>query len=336
MKKYRIFTMAAAAALALSGCGISRRTGGAVQPPEEENRLVVYTSHKEEVYGPIIKEFEERTGIWVELQVGGTSELLEEIEQSRKEFCCDIMFGGGVESYSAYRDCFEAYRCSRMEDIKEQHRCGDGTWTPFTELPIVIIYNNKLVDSKGAPLGWQDLFYERWQGNIAFADPLKSGSSYTTLATLIQVVNMEPEITMGQFIRALDHRVSPGSGEVVEEVASGVRLVGATLEESALKAIAKGADISVVYPREGTSAVADGCAIVQGAKHRENAERFIEFIVGDDVQRLAVERLYRRTVLRDTDTAALGEDMKLMDYDIEWAGGHRDGFLKLWLMLTGQ
>lgn len=33
----------------------------AVRPRKEEDRLVVYTSHKEEVYWPIYKEFEERT-----------------------------------------------------------------------------------------------------------------------------------------------------------------------------------------------------------------------------------------------------------------------------------
>lgn len=28
-------------------------------------RLVVYTAHKEEVYQPIVEEFERRTGVWV-------------------------------------------------------------------------------------------------------------------------------------------------------------------------------------------------------------------------------------------------------------------------------
>ena len=35
--------------------------------PEEENRLTVCTSHKSSVYLPIVREFEERTGIWVEV-----------------------------------------------------------------------------------------------------------------------------------------------------------------------------------------------------------------------------------------------------------------------------
>ena len=49
--------------------------------PGEAQRLVVYTSHKEEVYTPIIREFEERTGIWVDVVSGGTNELLQRIQQ---------------------------------------------------------------------------------------------------------------------------------------------------------------------------------------------------------------------------------------------------------------
>ena len=47
--------------------------------PDESMRLTVYTSHKEEVYQPIIEEFERRTGVWVRVVSGGTTELLERI-----------------------------------------------------------------------------------------------------------------------------------------------------------------------------------------------------------------------------------------------------------------
>lgn len=295
----------------------------------EEKKLVIYTSHKEEIYTPIIKEFEERTGIWVELHTGGTSELLEEIQADDGEFICDIMFGGGVESYSACRECFDTYVCGRNDSIKEAYRSEDGSYTPFTELPIVFIYNNKLVDASQAPTSWQELFYETWKGNIAFGDPLKSGSSYTILATMIEVMGMEPEVTLRQFAKALDYNVSRGSGEAVEEVSSGVRAIGLTLEETALMAIAKGADISIVYPKDGTSAVPDGCAIVRGAKHRENAEKFIEFITEDDVQQLTVDRLYRRSVLEEIETPA-DTEVKIIDFDVEWAGTHKEEILNLW------
>ena len=93
--------------------------------------------------------------------------------------------------------------------------------------------------------------------------------------------------------------MAAGSGAVLDEVSEGTYLVGLTLEETAKKYIDRGAAISIVYPREGTSAVADGCAVIKGAEHEENAEAFVDFIVSPDVQRLAVEKLYRRTVRDD-------------------------------------
>ena len=83
----------------------------------EENQLIVYTSHKEEVYLPIIQEFENRTGIYVELKAGGTQEMMQMAKSASDKSACDIMFGGGVESYEAWSYIFDSYEA-------------------FTELPI--------------------------------------------------------------------------------------------------------------------------------------------------------------------------------------------------------
>ena len=110
----------------------------------------MYTSHKQEVYAPIIKEFEERTGIWVEVVPGGTTELLERIREEGEKGSCDVMFGGGVESYEVFKDCFVSYESTQSDHIESIYRTEDHVWTPFTELPIVLIYNNKLVDAASA------------------------------------------------------------------------------------------------------------------------------------------------------------------------------------------
>ena len=86
--------------------------------PAQDRRLVVYTSHKEEVYTPIIREFEERTGIWVDVVSGGTNELLPRIEQEQDAPKADVMFGGGVESLESYRDCFTPYICRESDHIR--------------------------------------------------------------------------------------------------------------------------------------------------------------------------------------------------------------------------
>ena len=58
--------------LLLTGC--MDRSGQLPEyTPAAEDCLVVYTSHKEEVWWPIVKEFEERTGIWVDVVTGAAA-----------------------------------------------------------------------------------------------------------------------------------------------------------------------------------------------------------------------------------------------------------------------
>ena len=169
--------------LALSGCAGGTDVSGFA--PGEGERLVIYTSHKEEVYGPIVKEFQQRTGIWVEVVTGGSNELLERIamEAESGEPVCDLMFGGGVESLAAYEDCFEPCKPEGVEYLRDVGLSADDLWTPFSSLPMVLVYNTRLVP-EGEVTGWADLLDPRWKGRIAFADPTVSGSGYTAALTL--------------------------------------------------------------------------------------------------------------------------------------------------------
>ena len=64
MGKWRILTVALLLFL-LAGC--SGKAEELDYAPEDGERLVLYTSHKKEVWWPIVKEFETRTGVWVEV-----------------------------------------------------------------------------------------------------------------------------------------------------------------------------------------------------------------------------------------------------------------------------
>ena len=63
---WAVFLGIAVAAMSAAGCVAGESSGQGPEKVSAEKRLTVYTSHKQEVYAPIIKEFEERTGIWVE------------------------------------------------------------------------------------------------------------------------------------------------------------------------------------------------------------------------------------------------------------------------------
>ena len=328
MKKWILFPLLAA--LFLSACQKTERT--TEYTPDESMRLTVYTSHKEEVYMPIVREFEERTGIWVDVITGGTNELLERIESQQDNVEADVMFGGGVESLKAYEHCFSPYVVGSSDSIREPHQAEDAVWTPFSALPVVLIYNTKLV-SPDQITGWSSLSDPIFRGRIAFADPAISGSSFTALATQI-LAGKSMDKTLATLAENLQGKTLSSSGDVLNAVADGSCLVGITLEETALKYIAAGADLAMVYPEEGTSCVPDASAIVKGAPHSENAKKFLDFTVRYEVQQMLSESSYRRPVRSDIpagESLLPLQDIVLVDYDIDWACKNRDVILSDWL-----
>ena len=205
----------------LTGCAGSQAPADASYMLPQEERLVIYTSHKEEVWWPIVKEFEERTGIWVDVVTGGSSQLLDQIRQEREAPRADVMFGGGVESLESYSDCLEPYACSEKAQIPERYRSEKDLWTPFSSLPVVLIYNTKLVDPAWLT-SWSDLLSDRFQGKIAFADPSVSGSSFTSLVTFLDAMGQSPEECLPQLAASLEDRQLDSSGDVLSAVAQAV------------------------------------------------------------------------------------------------------------------
>ena len=330
--------------LLLSSCG--RRTEGEIlKAPAEDKRLLIYTSHKEELWKPIVKEFEERTGIWVEVVSGGTNLLLEEIAEKKGEVDADLFFGGGVESLNAFSDYFIPYEAKGIEEVDPQFRSATDVWTPFSALPVVLIYNEKLLSPE--ELGsWKDVLAPKYKGKIAMANPAYSASAFTGLLSFEKAVQEETDSTedsdgdkeiLPRIAKQLDGKEYTDSGEVPEVVADGSKLVGITLEETALKYMAKGENIGIVYPKEGTTVVPDAGAILKGAKHLENAQKFLDFSISKDCQDILQKRFHRRAVL--TSMAGEGEpsllEIKRLSYDVSKISAERNRVLTDWSFYMG-
>lgn len=316
--------------LLLTGCVGSTAQDAAPFAPAEEQRLVICTSHKEKVYAPIIEEFEQRTGVWVEVHKGSTAVLLEQIASGESD--CDLMFGGGSDSLSAYRACFSPYVSENADALAPEYDIGGGDWTPFSLVPMVLVYNTKLV-RQNFPTGWGDLLDPGWRGRIAFADPAASGSSYSALCTFLQVCGGDDtQQTLTAFYRNLGGQIIPDSSEVIDAVADGSCYIGVTLEENARKAVADGLDIAIVYPSEGTCVLPDGAAVVRGCAHEDNARAFLDFLLLSETQQRLSDELYRRGVRVDAEDGTLPA-LNAVEYSTEQAAAQREALLAAWQAL---
>ena len=124
----------------------------------------------------------------------------------------------------------------------------------------------------------------------------------------------------------LDGKIVDSSGKCHKMVADGEFYVGLTIEKSAIK-YADDPSVGFVYPKDGTSAVPDGVALVKGCPNEENAKLFIDFVTSKESQTEQSQNWGRRPVRSDMEVGegmAKLEDLVLVDYDFDWAANEKE------------
>lgn len=328
-------------AFALVACSSTPNDEPTKDPQEEtpsteaSGTLTVYSPHPAETINLVIQEFEEQSGIKVELVAAGTGELLKRVESESSNPLGDVLWGGGAESLASFADFFEGYKSPELANIDSKYYDANHLWIGESPLPMVIMYNTNLVSEEDAPTSWKDVLNPVFKGKIAMADPAKSGSAYTILATMLTAYGDENDgwDFIREFYANLDEKVLSSSSGVYKGVADGEYSIGLTLEKEAIKYVNSGSPVKIVYPEEGTSAVPDGVAIIKGAKNLENAQKFVDFVLSQETQDLMAKQLSRRSIRNDVDSPeGLGPlgDIKLVDYDFEWASSDKEAVLEQW------
>lgn len=307
---------------------------------QEDDTLVVYSPHPLEFIDPIIGEFENETGITVKVIVAGTGELLNRIKSEEKDVNADVLWGGSLSTLRSEAYLFQEY-ISENEDyaiFKNQ----SGRITRFTVMPSVIMINTNIVGDIQIK-GYEDLLNPKLKGKIAYADPLKSSSSFEQLINQLHAMG-ENDVEEGwgyieKLIVNLDNKILESSSAVYNGVVEGKYIVGLTFEEPAAMFLKSGAPVKIVYPEEGTIIRPDGIAIIKNAKNYESATKFIDFLTSKDIQRLISNELNRRSIREDVDeTEDLVKlnNMKIIDDDIQWASENKDSIISRYLNMFRQ
>ena len=278
----------------LSSC----QSGPETAPMPAVPDLVLYTAQEEEIYEPIIKEFEERTNLMVKVERGSSEEMTGRLEDEEERPDWDVVFGVGIETLEQSKEHWQVYKSPEAAFITESFQCEDNRWTSFSALPLVIMYNTNVVTYRELPVGWNSLLEPRWKGRIAFMDPRRSDVYSAALVTAVHTWGKRGDY-LEQFMENLEYGTLNSMQEVNAGILDGRSSLGVTMEESAQALLSEGADVDYIYPQEGTTALPDGTAIVKGCSNPDAARQFLDFTVSRDTQRILVSDLNRRSVRSD-------------------------------------
>lgn len=307
----------------------------AQETPPETGTLTIYYSHSNEWADPIIQQFEEATGIKCELVQGGTSDLFAKVKAESNNPQADIIWGGVADTYVANVGLFQPYVPAEVDKLLPAAVGADNIWHAFDIEPMVMIYNSDLVAKENAPKTWNDMLAPEYKGKIACADPTTSSSSYGVLMGIINAYGTDGGgyEFVSKLVDALDGKILSSSSAVYKGVAEGEYVIGMTYEEAALRYINAGEPLVVVYPEEGTYSAPSPVAIVQNCKNLNSAQKFVDFILGSEVQS-QLASLNRRSSRQDIPVASNMvpmENIKFVDYDFAWSTSHEKEFKDTWM-----
>ncbi len=298
--------------------------------------VTVYCPHEANPLADGVKGFEEATGIKVDVVAAGSGELLKRIEAEAANPLCDVFWGGGAESTAAYAKYFDSFVATDDAQIPSTLKDSGDKWIGESPVPVVIMYNKDLVKEDEVPTGWADLLNPKWKGKIAYADPAKSGSAYSLLCTMITAFGKDDGKGwdfIKQLYANLDGKIQGSSSNSYKMVADGEYYIGLTQEKSVQTYLLAGANVGMVYPKEGTSAVPDSIAIVKGCKNPDNAQIFVNYMLGKDNQKMMSDKYFRRSVRLDMtppELLAPLSEIKLVDYDFAWASTQKSEIIAKW------
>lgn len=282
-----------------------------------QDELIIISPHPEGIETEFGKNFEKwyeaQTGRTVKTDwrdVGGTSSNYRFIESEFKRvpdgIGIDIFFGGGTDNYLRLSNMgwLHAYPLpgTQLEQMMQSFQGiplydAEYQWYGAALSSFGIMYNEELRELLKLPkaTAWEDLGNLELLGRIGAADPRESGSAHMVYEIILQTIGWEDGFALLTKLGGNVRGFSAGANAIPTDVVAGQVIYGLAIDFYAYGQIAVvGADkIKYVVPADGAVVTADPIAILKGAPNLPVAEKFLEFVLSEDAQKL--------WMLRDTD-----------------------------------
>jgi iron(III) transport system substrate-binding protein len=261
-----------------------RGTGG------PSGSVLIYTSMYRPVIDSLTALFESKLpAIKVEWLQSGSEKIATRIdaELAAGESPADIVMTSDPFWYERKKreGAFRPYASIRALSIPRELVDKSGAFVTSRLSVMVLAYNERLVKADEAPSSFEDLFSPRFAKRITIADPLSSGTTFSTLAFIADAHG--PEII--DRMKASGTIASGGNSAAFARLESGEQQVGFVLLENVLEGRRNGSPIAFRLPAEGAILIPGPIAILKTSHNPIAAEAVYDLLLSPDAQALIVK-----------------------------------------------
>lgn len=272
-----------------------------------------------------IEDFQNKTGVKVNLFEGTTGEILARLEAEKDNPVADVVvlasWSDGL-SYKAQGGLMAYPDAQNADKLYDGWKDDDNMLFGTSASAVGVIYNTTLIDSLDAD--WSDLGSDEYKDDICIADPQKSGSCKDFLAGYMYSTNED----WTAFEKMAENGMTiPGANKAaLEAVTTGEKaILVAGVDYNGYSNKDKGEPVDIYYPASGTVINPRPAMILSSSRNVDNAKAFVDYLLSDDAQKLVADAYLlpgRSDITTDKRTNV--SDIPVMDTDWDWMMEHAD------------
>ncbi|CDG18764.1 ABC transporter substrate-binding protein [Xenorhabdus doucetiae] len=309
-------------------------------------RLTVYCSGTNALCETETRAFSEKYHVKTTFIRNGSGSTLAKIEAEKRNPQADVWYGGTLDPHSqaGEMDLLQPYKSPNLDQIMPQFRDPakrKGHYTSAVYMGILGFgVNTERLKEKNLPIPtcWKDLTKPEYNGEIQIADPQSSGTSYTALATFIQLWG---ENEAFDYLKKLNSNISQYTKSGIapaRNTARGETAIGIGFLHDYSMEVENGAPMQLIAPCEGTGYEIGGVSIIKNARNPDNAKLFVDWVLSKEAQELSWKKAQSYQILTNTTAEASPmtlkpAELKLINYDMEKYGSNevRKELINKWL-----
>ncbi len=312
------------AACASAGCG------------EGGERLTVYSGRTEDLIGPLLEDFNEETGIAIDVRYGDSAELALLLAEEGEKTPADLFISQspGAVGFLEQRGLLAALDASVLDRVEEGNRSVDGTWVGLSGRQRVLVYNSEVVDPEDLPGSILELTQPRFAGQVALAPA--NGSFQDFVTAMRQELGDDATL---EWLEGMERNDSPSYANntaIVEAVGRGeveMGLVNHYYNERALAEDPDAPSVNHYFESDdlGSLVLVTGAAVLESSDQIADATALVEYLLGEDAQTFFSEETFEYPLAAGVDPPSdlppLSGPATAIDFDA--LGGDLTGTVEL-------
>ena len=273
-----------------------------------EGSLVVYSGRSEELVGSIFEQFEERSGVDVQVRYGETAELAATIIEEGDNSPADLYFAQDPGALGALDDegRLTELPSKVLDRVPAHFRADDGDWVGTSGRARVVAYNTEELSEGDLPDSIFEFTDPEWEGRIGWAPTNGSFQAFVTALRVLEGEDRAREWLEG--VQANDPMVYPDNLTAVEGVASGevdVALVNHYYLFQVLEEQGEQVPVRNYYLKDGDPGalvLAAGAGILDSAENPRAAEAFLKYVLSEEPQQYFADETYEYPLIEGVET----------------------------------